>query len=290
MKNISNLDDLAANLSLPATQLKDLRNIMKNRSFTSRLENAKEIDIGKVRISKLQETKDKNTGFLLFKYKGRDIRFYYDSKNRLAETLGMINDEFIDEESARLKVKGKDVIDIGAYDADTAICYVANGAEHVYALEPYPYYYELGVKNVKANKLTNKITMINAGCSSRNGKILISSSSSSFTIVGPAKEGKKSGKQIDIISLAQLVKKYHLNNAVLKIDCEGCEYDIIFGTSPSILRCFSEIQIEYHYGYSNLEKRLKDLDFKVKHTRPTKKYNFTSKSFMVLGFLNAKRL
>jgi FkbM family methyltransferase len=289
-KNISGSENAMANLALPVNQFKDIRNIIKNRSFTSRLDRIAEISIGNVTISKLNESAKGDKGFLKFKYKGRKLMFYYDSKNRLAETLGMINDEFIEEESARINVKNRDVVDVGAYDADTAICYVANGARHVYAFEPYPYYYALGLKNIKANRLTGRITMVNAGCGGESSKTAVDKASTGFTNIKSSKSKRKSAKQIDIISLGQIARRYNLKNAVLKIDCEGCEYNIIFKTDSDILRRFSEIQIEYHYGYANLEKKLKEIGFRVTHTKPIKKYNFTSKSFMVLGFINAKRL
>ncbi len=286
-KNVTISDDVMANLRLPITQFTDIRNILKNRSLVSKLSNATEIDLDNVRITKLKENGD--GGYLRFRYKGRNITFYYDSGHRLAETLGMIGDEFIKEQSVIFKVKGRDVVDIGAYVADTAICYMANGAKHVYAFEPYPYFYNLGVKNIKSNRLENKITMINAGCGGESSKTAIDKKSTNFTSIKVSNR-KKSGKQVEIISLESVVKQYNLKNASLKIDCEGCEYDIIFKTDANILRCFSEIQIEYHYGYKNLEERLKEIGFSVKRTRPGKKYNFTTRSFMVLGFINAKRL
>jgi FkbM family methyltransferase len=289
-KNVSSSEDVIGNLALPINQLRDLGNMIKNRSFISELDKANEIKIGNVRISKLNERGNGIKGFLKFQYKGRWLMFYYDSKNRLAETLGMINDEFIKEESARFSVRKKNVVDVGAYNADTAICYVANGARHVYAFEPYPYYYNLGIKNIKANRLANKITMVNAGCGSKTGKTTIDRHSSDFTNIRSSKGRNKSPKRIDIVSLGHIVERYNIKNAALKIDCEGCEYDIIFRTDPNVLRRFSDIQIEYHYGYGNLEKKLIEMGFRVRHTRPIKKYNFTSKSFMVLGFINAKRL
>jgi FkbM family methyltransferase len=288
-KNISHFEDARANLRLPITQFTDIKNIIKNKSFVSKLGNVTQIYLGKVKVTRFSEKSNQDKGHLKFKYKGRDILLYYDSKERLATTLGMIEDEFIKEESVLFNVKKREVVDVGAYVADTAIAYIANGAKHVYALEPYPYYYNLGVKNIALNKLGGKITMINAGCGGEDSRTSIDKSSTSFTSIKKS-NSKKSAGQIKIISLKHLAKQYGLKNAALKIDCEGCEYDIMFKTDKDILRRFSEIQIEYHYGYKNLEKRLKEIGFNVKISKPVKKYNFTTRSFMVLGFINAKRI
>ena len=287
-KNISGSDEVVANLALPVNQFSDANNIMRYRKYASELDRKGEIRLDGTRIS--NDPIGNGKGFLKFSYKGKRLAFYYDSKKRLEETIGMIKDEFILEESGRLNVKGRKVVDIGAYVADTAISFVAKGARHVYAFEPYPYYYKLGLKNIKANGLGNKITIVNAGCASISSKTTLNRSSVNFTRVNSKTAKEKSENRIDIIGLDRIVGRYNLKNAALKVDCEGCEYDIILKTDPKVLRCFSEIQIEYHYGYSNLEKRLASIGFKVRHTRPSKKYNFTSRSFMVLGFINAKRL
>ena len=43
---------------------------------------------------------------------------------------------------------------------------------------------------------------------------------------------------------------------MLKMDCEGCEYDSILNTDDEILKKFSTIILEYHYGYQNLVEKL----------------------------------
>ncbi|MGD0728651.1 MAG: FkbM family methyltransferase, partial [Candidatus Micrarchaeaceae archaeon] len=165
--------------------------------------------------------------------------------------------------------------------------YAMNGARHVYALEPYPYFYNIGLKNIQTNKLNKKITLINAGCGSETSKAQLNESDTNFNRV---QSKGKSTKGINIMSLNEIVKKYDIRNGSLKVDCEGCEYDIILKTDSNILRRFSYIQIEYHYGYANLLERLKEAGFKVEYTKPLKKYNFVTSSFMVIGFINARRL
>ena len=76
----------------------------------------------------------------------------------------------------------------------------------------------------------------------------------------------------------------------MKIDCEGCEYDIIANTRKETLQRFGEIFIEYHYGYINIERKLKDCGFRVWHTTPAKIINTQlNKSTMYIGFIKAKR-
>jgi hypothetical protein len=69
------------------------------------------------------------------------------------------------------------------------------------------------------------------------------------------------------------------------MDCEGCEYDVIFSSSKETLKRFSHIQIEYHYGYKNLKEKLEKCGFSVKVTRPV--INPLNRKYQV-GYINAK--
>ena len=61
-----------------------------------------------------------------------------------------------------------------------------------------------------------------------------------------------------LLTLQKIFEDYNLpNDAVLKMDCEGCEYDSILKTSRDVLRKFANIQLEYHYGFRNLSEKLK---------------------------------
>jgi hypothetical protein len=101
----------------------------------------------------------------------------------------------------------------------------------------------------------------------------------------------KKGKKIKVVTLEEVVKRFKLKDAVLKMDCEGCEYNSILNTPNEILRNFEQIMLEYHYGYLNLKKKLKEAGFEVKASLP--KYtlgNTIQKQGVVVGYLYAQRL
>ena len=69
-----------------------------------------------------------------------------------------------------------------------------------------------------------------------------------------------------------MLNKYKLNdndNLHLKIDCEGCEYNLLY-ESIDTLRKFKSIEIEFHHGYRNLKSKLKKSGFSVYFSEPTK--------------------
>ena len=72
-----------------------------------------------------------------------------------------------------------------------------------------------------------------------------------------------------MIPLQDIINKYKIpKSSVLKIDCEGCEYDIIENISSETISYFSNIQIEYHLGYKKLKNKLESFGYTVKVSKP----------------------
>ena len=204
---------------------------------------------------------------ILLKSNRAVTNFYYDNNKQLANTMGVIKEQFIDEQYKWLCVEGKNVIDIGANIGDTAIYFASKGARHVYAFEPYPYSYNIANKNIRLNKLQNKITLVNKGCGGEGIKIKIDENYKNFG--GTDLKSFKNGKEMRVTTLTMIIKKFNIKYpSVLKIDCEGCEYGVLLKGNYSDLRKFKQIQIEYHYGYLNLKKKLEGAGFKVTNTLP----------------------
>jgi methyltransferase FkbM-like protein len=57
---------------------------------------------------------------------------------------------------------------------------------------------------------------------------------------------------------------------ILKMDCEGCEYEVILSADEHTLQKFDLVMIEYHYGYGykNLKQKLERSGFKVRLLAP----------------------
>ncbi len=210
----------------------------------------------------------KSKKLLVIKSKRFDKRiyFYIDDNAQLFNTLNFINENFINDQYKWLGVKGKDVVDIGAAVGDTAIYFALKGAKHVYAFEPYPYSYKIAQKNIRLNHLEDKITLLNEGCGKSN-TVMISPKIKNYGNSSINFYNTKKGKRIPILSLEEIVKTFKINNGIMKVDCEGCEYELILNAKEEILLRFKQIIIEYHYGYKNLISKLKPI-FRMRHTLP----------------------
>ena len=224
--------------------------------------------------------------YIIFTWHSKKIKLAYDTSKQLVDTIGLIRGVFFEEDYKWLEVKGKDVIDIGANIGDTAIYFALKGARHVYAFEPYPYSYGLAQKNIKANRLNNKITIINEGCGGKSSYIRINPNYRNTK--GSDLRQYIEGKKIKIVTLNEIIKRFHIDNAILKVDCEGCEYAFLLNAKKKLFENFEQIMIEYHYGYINLKNKLKK-QYSVMISKPNLIFNSDAENIKMLsGIIKAK--
>ena len=130
-----------------------------------------------------------------------ELKFVGTQKN------GDIQSVFFDEVYTTLDVNNKIVVDIGANIGDSAIYFAVKGAKKVIALEPFPKNFELAKKNIELNNLTDKIELIQAGCSSKSGTMTIDDKSTGpRSILSELSEGLT----IPLLSLDDITKKYNI--------------------------------------------------------------------------------
>jgi len=165
------------------------------------------------------------------------------------------------------------VLDIGAFIGDTTLYFAKRGA-FVVAVEPVPSHYKAILENMKYNPdIANNILPLNIALATEDGTIDIA-------IEGIAHGGasmyknystKIKVKALSLKSLLNLITtNYNINlesykNRVLKMDCEGCEYEVIMNHEDEI-KLFNYLLIEYHgylrnYKVEVLIKKLKSLGY-----------------------------
>ena len=233
---------------------------------------------------------DERSRLIKFDFAHKSISLVYNSDKQLISVIGLVKQQFIEEQYKWLNAKGKKVIDIGANIGDSAIYFTLKGAEHVYAFEPFPYSYRFAAKNIKLNHMNSKITLLNEGCSSKVKSIRIDEKYQST--VGSNLKTSKIGRIVKITTLSSAIKRFNIHYpAILKIDCEGCEYGVLLKTPISDLRKFERIIIEYHYGYKNLKRQLNVAGFKVTKTWPERTIDMDAENRnMLLGLIYAERI
>jgi FkbM family methyltransferase len=197
--------------------------------------------------------------------------------------------EFNEEDHRCLDVRGREVVDIGAYVGDSALYYVLKGgARHVCAIEAYTHYCDMGIALVRANRLSSKIRFYNCAVGGEDGTVYTSASNSDFEI----RKSKDRSHTVPMrcYSLDSLVRELRIGRgAALKVDVEGSEYDIFASASEETLRRFSNIHVEYHYGYADLVERLCEAGFDVRHTKPRYRFRGINSRPMITGDLLATK-
>ncbi len=195
---------------------------------------------------------------------------------------GDIGATFIREDYKWLKPSNHVIIDIGANVGDTPIYFISKGATKVIALEPFPYSYRLAKENILNNGYNDKIVLLNAGYGKDSEVNVEDKLTGTGDELTPSKEG---GIKIKVFSMKTLLDTYNLNSALLKMDCEGCEYNLL-NEGNETLRRFERMQIEYHYGYEKLKNKFEEAGFKVKCTEPV--LGADNKN-MHMGYIYARR-
>ena len=196
---------------------------------------------------------EKNYEVLIIKLENKNIFF-------AGWWLGDISSSFIENVYNKLSIKDKIIIDVGANIGDTAISFINSGAKKVIGLEPFPINYKFFKENVIRNEFENQIEVLQGGCSSKSSEIFIDPNLSGLSY---QMENKEKGEKINQFSLDELIEKYKITDGVIKMNCEGCEYDTIINTPNNILNKFSQILIQYHNGPEELIEKLESVGFNV---------------------------
>lgn len=146
------------------------------------------------------------------------------------------------------------IIDIGAGLGDYAILKAAeNGANLVYALEPFAESFELLQANIALNGVKN-IVPLQLAVSGQTGELSLADTGEAVqhTTTLSTVAGRSSGVlQVQALSLDDFFAEHSIEECVfLKIDCEGSEFDILFNTSAETLSKIKRIGLEFHNGYT----------------------------------------
>ena len=166
-------------------------------------------------------------GCMNFKYKsGQLFMCNMDQNHNFLGTFGA-------NEYAFLNVPEEIVLDIGSKVGDSPIYFTLNGAKNVIAV-PEKSFYEILLKNVKANDLENRISV------------------SSATYSGGEKD----------LSLKELAEKYEIDSGVLKVDGEN-SIKKLMSEDNQILKIFKRIQVLFEGSSDDIEKKLQDAGFKT---------------------------
>jgi FkbM family methyltransferase len=222
---------------------------------------------------------------------GRIINAYYDglisnvhcfNNNLYVDFMGLkfrdvfrsMVEVFVNNEWSFLNVKGRHVIDVGAFNGDSSIYFVISGAEKIIAVEPHPKAFLEMLMNIKLNNLSDRIVPINVALG-KCGFIGLPIDISLDDVIDKIYERKvyRQSRVVKVksIKLSDLLDLINVRTDVLKLDCEGCEFDVI-ESDYSTIRLFRELGIEFHLWERDLREYVEIIkniskDFKCRNVK-----------------------
>lgn len=177
--------------------------------------------------------------------RGSPLRF----KARSAMDIWSAKETFLDRFYEKFGFKlqpGWTIVDIGGGIGEyTLYAALAHPDNRVVAFEPTPSSFTLLQENLQMNHVNN-VQALQQAVWSEDGEVLIDTASaepSQFTSGAQA----AGGVAVPAITLQHALQNLELEQVdLLKLDCEGAEYAILFNTQPETLRRIRRIVMEYH--------------------------------------------
>jgi FkbM family methyltransferase len=222
--------------------------------------------------------------------KGENVAFVV----RSAMDVWSVKEAYLDRFYERFGAAIEDdwvIIDIGGgigeFTLRAAKGYPGN---KVFVFEPFRESYNLLKTNLEINQISNVETYELAVWSDQGYLMLDASAGepSQFISVEPRPGGQISTDQpiVRAITLVDAFNQTGIDHCdLLKIDCEGAEYPILFSTPVDILKKIDRIILEYHdhgsHTHTDLEKYLSERGYRVRVT-PNSVHTY-------LGYLYAQR-
>jgi len=140
---------------------------------------------------------------------------------------------------------------IGTFSVSTAWRFKRS---RVYSFEPFKENYDMFLSNVELNRVKNVFPTM-AAVAGQRGTVSLGISDNNTGGHSICFAGQSS-TMVEALTLSDVFSSNGLERCdLLKIDCEGAEYDILFSAPSSVLRKIKNIAMEYHnvQGHSGEE-------------------------------------
>ena len=139
------------------------------------------------------------------------------------------------------------IVDIGAYIGDFSLFAAHELNARVFAYEPTIENLELLNENVLANSMGGRIQVVNKAVGDGDPVTLhVSRNGEEIHVSRYWYEGGED-RTVETVTLVDLFETHHLDKIdLLKVDCEGCEYDIFQSVPGPVFERIGNIVFEYH--------------------------------------------
>ncbi|MDJ0702898.1 MAG: FkbM family methyltransferase [Leptolyngbyaceae cyanobacterium MO_188.B28] len=182
----------------------------------------------------------------------------------------IIKEIFIDKPYIRYFKLPKNpvIVDVGGYIGDFSI-YAAKylNSKTVIVYEPTAENFEILKQNIENNGLEDRITAVKKAVSNSNDVMLnVDIQESDEVHVSAYWYPNAEKRLVPSVTVSDILSEHQLDSIdLLKVDCEGGEYDIFPGLTDETLRCIRNIVFEYH-RVDGFEEKLDHVMERLKST------------------------
>ena len=160
-------------------------------------------------------------------------------------------------------LRNKTVIDVGSFIGITPIYFALMGAK-VLGYEVLPIHYYFSLLNLKTNHLANRAKVSNFAVGGIKRKIIVPSKYAHYSYSIKSTFKASDYTRVDVITLEDIIEQNNIDKIhLLKIDCEGCEYEFLELTTAKTLRNIKEVIMEFHGLSKPIIEKLKNNNFCV---------------------------
>ena len=184
---------------------------------------------------------------------------------------------------------GWKVIDIGAGLGDFTIFAATDRPDtQIFAFEPFPESFALAQENLQINNVAN-VQVFDGAVAAASGSLILDLAGNEPLQIRSQLEAAEDPQHLAVraFSLADAFGMLGIDSCnLLKLDCEGAEYPILFNSSQDTLERIDHIVMEYHddvleYTHHDLARFLDERGFRVE--------TFSNPVHSHLGYLRAVR-
>lgn len=186
-----------------------------------------------------------------------DNNLFHFQDSILSESVNMIAHELNNNEyDFNIDFKEGDiVIDIGANVGIVSILLAKKFPFlKIYSFEPLKENYDNFIKNIELNNIPKGVITAENKAVTKDGRLITMSinsankgGSSTTDVISINSIMTKENSQVESITLEEIFNKYNINKLkLLKIDCEGSEYEILYNTDTNLLKNIENLRGEFH--------------------------------------------
>jgi FkbM family methyltransferase len=159
-------------------------------------------------------------------------------------------------------LKNRIVVDVGSFIGISPIYFALQGAK-VLAYEVLPVHYYFSLLNLRANSLMDRVIVHNAGIGGINRRITVPLKYHNYSYSIYKSTSKNDDfKHIDVITIDDIIERNDIDKIhLLKMDCEGCEYEIFESINANTLQKINELIMEFHGSEVPIMEKLRKNGF-----------------------------